>query len=59
MWGFILYLIGGIISSVIGIVVLDSKTPIIKKMIGVVFFLGLGSALLKNAWESGKVMFSG
>ncbi|WP_036066462.1 hypothetical protein [Listeria grandensis] len=59
MWGFILYLIGGIISSVIGIVVLDSKTPIIKKMIGVVFFLGLGSVLLKNAWESGKVMFSG
>ncbi|MBC2103791.1 hypothetical protein [Listeria booriae] len=59
MWGFILYFIGGIISSVIGIVVLDSKTPIVKKMIGVLFFLGLGSVLLKNAWESGKAIFGG
>lgn len=31
MWVFILYLIGGIISSVVGIIVLDSKTSIIKK----------------------------
>ncbi|WP_156110603.1 hypothetical protein [Listeria sp. SHR_NRA_18] len=52
MWGFILYLVGGII-------VLDSKTSIIKKMIGVVFFLGLGPVLLKNAWESGKAVFGG
>ncbi|AQY49659.1 hypothetical protein [Paenilisteria weihenstephanensis] len=59
MWGFILYLVGGIISSVVGIIVLDSKTSIIKKMIGVVFFLGLGSVLLKNAWESGKAVFGG
>ncbi|MBC1891523.1 hypothetical protein [Listeria booriae] len=54
---FILYLVGGITSSIIGITILESKASTLKKIIGVFFFLGLGSMLLKNAWESGKIVF--
>lgn len=57
MWGFILYLAGGLTSSLIGLKIFDSNTFIIKKIIGVIFFLGLGSVLFKNAWESGKIVF--
>ncbi|MBC2166889.1 hypothetical protein HCB26_09970 [Listeria booriae] len=54
---FILCLVGGITSSIIGITILESKASALKKIIGMFFFLGLGSMLLKNAWESGKIFF--
>ncbi|AIS58788.1 Uncharacterised protein [Listeria ivanovii subsp. londoniensis] len=57
MWGFVLYLLSGLVSSIVSVTILDSKISTIKKIIGGLFFLGLGAILLKNAWESGKIVF--